>query len=152
MVPRPCASRLPAALVVLMAAGATSCNAAAQEGSEKDYGGIQPTVVAAWEKAGAKFVWFDKSRQYAVRSTKPKDGGNALPGFGFFRGAPSEFSALPAPGVPFGLIVSQVISDENIKGLGGLRQLVTLIMIGTGVTDAGLKELAGLRRVLALHL
>ena len=44
------------------------------------------------------------------------------------------------------------VTDAGLKELAGLTQLQTLYLTGTKVTDAGLKELAGLTRLQWLNL
>ena len=44
------------------------------------------------------------------------------------------------------------MTDAGLKELAGLTQLQTLNLAGTKVTDAGLKELAGLTQLQTLDL
>jgi hypothetical protein len=49
---------------------------------------------------------------------------------------------LPDPGTPFGLDLSGTrVTDAGLKELAGLKGLQTLHLGGTRVTDAGLREL-----------
>ena len=96
---------------------------------------MSPEVIAAWEKAGAKF-------------SLAMMGG---PGFRFELTPTEKLNALPPPEVPFGLSIRRV-TDAGLKELAGLKQLQTLILNGNLVTDAGLKELAGLKQLQTLYL
>jgi len=44
------------------------------------------------------------------------------------------------------------ITDEGIKGIAGMTELVTLELDGTHLTDAGLKHLAGMKKLKTLNL
>ena len=60
---------------------------------------------------------------------------------------------LPAPAAPFGLNLSGTqVTDAGLKELDGLKNLHTLHLGGTKVTDRGLKELVGLKNLHTLDL
>ncbi|GAG37153.1 unnamed protein product, partial [marine sediment metagenome] len=80
-----------------------------------------PEVIAAWEKAGARF----EARR--------------LPLFLFRLFPTGKLNVLPPPEVPFGLTLSNTkVTDAGLKELAGLKQLQSLNLFRTKVTDAGL--------------
>ena len=85
---------------------------------------------------------------------KPGD----LPAFRFFfwqegRWQGGRLAKLPAPAPAFGLSLRYTeVTDAGLKELAGLKSLQTLDLYHTEVTDAGLKELAGLKSLQALDL
>src|SRR5579862_8275367 len=114
--------------------------------------GIDPATVAAYEEIGGIYggfsatpddfgSYFHAGRDYAE---------NGLPGFRFLA---FPATALPKVGVPFGLDLSQSyppnekprVTDTELKKLVGLNNLTSLHMRQTGVTDKGLKDLAGFK-------
>ena len=55
---------------------------------------------------------------------------------------------LPDPGAAFGLSLNSTkVTDAGLKELAGLKSLQALYLNNTQVTDAGLKELAGLEEL-----
>jgi hypothetical protein len=116
-------------------------------------GGIDPKVVAAWEKAGAKFGWMcRKDDDPPVFYVYPPKSAVVVPAFKF-RELPKEFADLPAPGVSFGLSLDGVkLTDGDIRAVAGLKQLQVLDLTWTNISDAGLKELAGLPHLRELSL
>ena len=62
-----------------------------------------------------------------------------------------DMKAKDKPIVSVHLSFTQV-TDAGLKDLAGLKQLQTLDLFGTQVTDAGLKHLAGLKRLRTLVL
>ena len=64
-----------------------------------------------------------------------------------------KLNGLPPPEVPFSLTLSNSqVTDAGLKELAGLKQLQTLGLSDTQVTDAGLKELASLKQLQTLVL
>ena len=64
-----------------------------------------------------------------------------------------RLAELPVPLVPFGLDLGGTgVTDAGLKELAGFKSLQTLNLRGTQVTDAGLKELAGLKSLQSLDL
>ena len=61
---------------------------------------------------------------------------------------------LPQPQTAFGLELrdNEEITDAGLKELAGLKNLQRLDLSGTKITDAGLKELAGLKSLQTLDL
>jgi hypothetical protein len=142
------------ALLASIVLGGTVPPAHAREGQDRpDYGGIDPQVVAAWEKSGAYFCWFGTYPDHAglgehTRKSRPKDP-EAVPGFqlSWRLEKGSALQALPAPGVPFVLSIwGKDWKDEHLKGLAHLKQLRLLAFRQTSVTDEGLRELAAFPR------
>src|SRR5262245_62373163 len=57
-------------------------------------------------------------------------------------------TGLPDPGVPFGLsLFTTSVTDAELKELAGLKSLQALNLGQTKVADAGMKELAGLKNL-----
>jgi hypothetical protein len=124
----------------------------------RDFGGIAADVVAAWEKAGAKFGWlttndqvklippdelpFVRHRRWTIRKQTPP----ALPTFA----SPVwplavGLDKLPKSTAPFGLsLAGNQVTDGWIKELAAFDQLAALDFSRTQVTEAGLLDLAPL--------
>jgi hypothetical protein len=110
-------------------------------------------LVAAWEKAGAVpglisvNSWgfaFFHTGEIRTEAGKARD----LPAFSW---KAVVLDKLPMPARPFGLYLEgKHVTDAGLKELAGLEQLQTLILVRTKVTDAGLKELAGLKKLQTL--
>src|SRR5262245_61845277 len=103
--------------------------AAPQTPVEKDYGGIEPQVVAAWQKAGAEFVWFCERRSISVLSmfSERPAGKTVVPGF-YLQWPPSGgLKMLPAPMVPFGLSLQfWQVTDADVNEIAAFKQLQAL--------------------------
>jgi Leucine-rich repeat (LRR) protein len=111
-----------------------------------------PEVIAAWEHAGARFGWMSVSRSPQQTNTDwDQAGAECVPAFGFNRFPTGGLRSLPPPDVPFGLSVYSW-TDEGMQELRDLTQLRSLFFNGDGITDAGLKELAGLEKLQALRI
>jgi hypothetical protein len=139
----------------------------------KDHGGMEPQVVAAWEKAGAQFGWFTDADlgvagtagpvvkfggevvppMSRVRAEKPA-GELALPSFAMKVWPPAGgLEMLPKPTTPFGLsCVNLPVTDGWLKELAAFQQMQALDLNWTQVTDAGLKDLASLTKLQSLYL
>jgi hypothetical protein len=114
-----------------------------------------PEVIAAWEKAGAVFGWssVDQWGNLEWRDGKEKSVAGALPAFRVTVFPIGKLKALPPPDVPFGLhLAGPQVSDARLKELAGLTQLQSLNLLETQVNDAGLKELAGMKQLKTLDL
>jgi internalin A len=130
-----------------------------KEGSvnDRDTGGIDPQVIAAWEKAGAQLGWLSRDEFGSLTSLTwspaRSQGSAAIPVFGVFGPIPQGLKDLPAPAVPFGLcLASAPVTDADLKELSRFQQLQWLDLKNTGDSDAGLKELAGLKQLKSLDL
>ena len=70
-----------------------------------------------------------------------------MPAFSWSNWQAGVVGKLPAPEQGFGLDLSFTqVTDAGLKELAGLKQLQVLDLAHTRVTDAGLKELAGLKQ------
>jgi len=110
-------------------------------------------IVEAWKDAGAEIVWPHEGTSGFLWFTDEHAAG-AVPAFFF----PFPFShdgvvaTLPAPDVPFGLVLPRGVTDAGLKNLAHLKTLTTLHLFYTQVTDVGLKELAGFKKLNTLEL
>lgn len=99
-----------------------------------DYG-----TIAAYESLGAAYVGWTKDELVPIRMGAEE----GFPGF-YFRFATNQLasSKLPQVPVPFVLCLSVGKDDlkTGLKELAGLRNLVALSLEGKGVSDSGLKE------------
>lgn len=131
-------------------------------GEATKYGGIEPQVVAAWEKAGTRFGWFTNV-QFGVldlidqpsRVRPEKLGGNpAVPSFAMNIWPPvGSLETLPKPAVPFGLsFAGRKVTDGWLKELAAFPQLQALDLNWTEVSDVGMKDLAALTQLQVLYL
>jgi Leucine-rich repeat (LRR) protein len=111
-------------------------------------------VVRAWEKAGAQVGWMGQDQFGRLVFQATKVGLRApVPAFRFGRWVEGVVSRLPAPGRAFGLALGNTrITDAGLKELAGLKNLRWLVLRDTQITDAGLKELAGLQNLQRLDL
>ena len=97
--------------------------------------GIDPATVDAYEKLGATYGIGVDSLIFSFQESASR----SLPSFKF-RSDPKEL--LPDVSIPFGLtFFGTKVTDAGMKELAGLTQLHTLSLSGTQVTGAGLKEL-----------
>jgi RNA polymerase sigma factor (sigma-70 family) len=121
---------------------------------------LPEAIVKAWKDAGAEVGWMRPGSAGFFRSLglfdlgeeKPGD----LPGFLFSEWRQGVLAKLPDPARPFGLWLGGAqVTDAGLKelaGLAGLKNLQMLYLGNTEVTDAGLKELAGLKSLQTLNL
>ena len=110
-----------------------------------------PEVIAAWEKAGAESGWMSLRGDLDSPWLRKKPVAGGAPAFLFGLFPTGKLNVLPPPEVPFGLKFESV-TDAGLKELAGLKQLRTLNLWATKVTDAGLKGLAGLKQLQSLNL
>ena len=69
-----------------------------------------------------------------------------MPVFQFSEWKEGVLAKLPDPGTAFGLSLNATnVTDAGLKELAGLKSLQALNLNNTQVTDAGLKELTGLK-------
>src|SRR5262245_50317493 len=101
-------------------------------------------VIKAWGQAGLRSGWHGRglSRwQVWAFHASPAGLTDALPAFRPRRPEQPELPALPDPKVPFALDLSGTeVTDAGLKELAGLKSLRLLNLIDTPVTDGGLKE------------
>jgi hypothetical protein len=115
-------------------------------------------VVKAWEKAGAEVGWLGPDLELStyLRFTaklENLDAARAVPAFKVKVWREGLLAKLPAPGKPFGLRLGGTeVTDAGLKELAGLKKLSSLSLGATGVTDAGLKDLAGSKNLSSLSL
>src|ERR1043166_1521195 len=139
-------------LVALLAGGLPHL---AQAGGDAKAGAKPPPeVVKAWTDTGAKVGWMEQDAlgfsQFHSKTSAPA---GAVPAFQLDVWKDDTLSKLPDPGVPFGLSLWQTkVTDAGLKELAGLKSLHSLLVDGTEVTDAGMKELAGLQNLRSLAL
>jgi RNA polymerase sigma factor (sigma-70 family) len=113
-------------------------------------------IVTDWKAAGAEVGWLhlysDGSLPQFVPETEGKPGD--LPAFRFNNWTDGLLTKLPVPAQAFGLSLSniQAVTDAGLKELAGLKSLQSLILDNNPVTDAGLDELAGLKNLRTLDL
>jgi internalin A len=107
---------------------------------------LPENIIAAWTKAGAEY-----STMGAEAGWDSEEMG--VPAFRFARWTPGVISQLPAPNQSFGLVLwGTSITDASLKELAGLTHLQILDLNNTQVTDAGLRQLASLTQLQVLFL
>ena len=110
---------------------------------------IDAATIAAYEKLGAFYgaMGTDRDPIFREGAEHAKKG---VPGFRF-RTFPA--AKLPQVAVSFGLdLTGSNVTDAGLKELAGLHKLTSLGLAVTQVTDAGLRELAGLSNLATLDL
>ena len=112
-------------------------------------------VVQAWEKAGAQAGWIgidERGRLAFHRVAEGRPG--EIPAFKFSEWQAGVVARLPQPPQAFGLDLSYTgVTDAGLRELAGLKTLQTLSLRNCQkLTDAGLNELAGLRTLQVLIL
>ncbi len=115
---------------------------------------LPPEIVKAWQDAGAKAGWMRVNLDgYLEFVHEEKGGPGDVPGFRFYPFKPGVLAKLPDPKRGFALDLRHTeVTDAGLKELAGLKSLQTLDLWGSKVTDAGLKELAGLKSLQTLEL
>jgi hypothetical protein len=118
-------------------------------------------IVDAWTKAGAHAGWSREVRTQTVSvsgffasSTEPMAGD--VPGFSLVW-RPGIVAKLPPPEQPFALYFDDLedgphVSDAGLKELAGMKSLQRLYLTGAPITDAGLKELVSFKGLQMLDL
>ena len=139
--------------LLLMATCVSAVRAGAQQGKTDPPKPLPEKIVTAWKEAGAEVGWLrvtqDVSHQFVTQAGKPGD----VPAFRFRVWQAGRLAKLPAPATAFGLYLRGTgVTDTGLKELAGLKSLHMLHLSRTQVTDAGLKELAGLKRLHMLYL
>jgi hypothetical protein len=122
-----------------------------------EFGGIEPKVVAAWEKAGAQFI-LTSNAALAPAKKKAADS-DIYPTFKFSTAtAKGVIAALPPPAAPFGVSFigakgkGNPVSEVPVTELAALKQLRSLDLKGAGLTDADLKTLGAMKQLESLHI
>jgi hypothetical protein len=114
---------------------------------------LPPDIVAAWIGAGAEVGWMRRWSNPCAFFPETEGKAGDLPAFRFARWPAGRIAKLPAPASAFGLCVRGTeITDAGLKELAGLPQLEALDLTDTQVTWAGLKELVGLKQLRRLSL
>jgi hypothetical protein len=113
------------ALLLSCGLGAFAAVGADKEDAAKP---LPPEIAKAWSDAGAEIGWM-RVNENGVFAFHENAVAGAVPAFRFSAWRKSALAKLPDPEAPFGL-------DLN----------------GTQITDAGLKELAGFKRLQSLNL
>jgi len=136
------------ALALLAACGPSSY---AQNETSPD---LPKQIVQAWKKAGARVGWMSVDRYERLEFYSEKQDRNGeVPAFRFGVWKAGVLAKLPAPATEFGLNLGYTqVTDAGLKELAGLKSLQSLYLHGTKVTGAGLKELAGLKSLQSLTL
>src|SRR5687768_9637744 len=76
------------------------------------------TLVEAWENAGAEhgsIEWSDSQTRRMTARTRPAEKAGGIPAF--LITAETKLASLKEPAVPFGLVLRQNVSDEQLKAL-----------------------------------
>ena len=139
---------------------ATASSVGAQPGKADPPSSLPEEIVRAWWEAsrGQVYVgWMGLDKYGRLSFDKEATGlTGAVPAFRISSWVDGRFGWLaeqPVPLVPFGLdLGGTLVTDADVKELAGLKSLQTLNLRGTQVTDAGLKELAGLKSLQSLDL
>ena len=141
------------AVLAVLASCGLDVPAAADAGKKEAPGPLPREIVKAWRGIGANVGWM-KMDLGDNRPTFQVEGEiRALTVFQFTEWKEGVLAKMPDPGAPFGLCLNGTkMTDAGLKELAGLKSLQALDLGGTQVTDAGLKELAGLKSLRALDL
>ena len=137
------------ALPVIFVVAAAAGGAAAKDGPPEP---LPEPIVAAWKNAGAEVGWM---RFLYILQFVPAGQGEPgdLPAFRFSPWRHGLLAKLADPGRAFALDLSGTdLTDAGLKELTGLKSLKMLGIGMTYVTDAGLKELARLKNLRKLSL
>ncbi len=127
----------------------------------KATGGIDPKVIASWERAGARFGWevpvygdyFSKTPLTTQVMIRRPESGPALAAFSAMERHVKGLQDLPPPQAPFALDLRRVqLTEGEVKALVRFQHLQSLTLIDTKIQDHSLKELARLRQLQILIL
>src|SRR5262249_24957893 len=130
-----------AALLLLAGVGGQSLSAPLPRPKEQ----LQPLpreLVAAWTKAGATAGWMIVE-PWAVPFREAAEGKRGeVPAFVFGKWPEGVVGQLPQPQRAFGLVLRATqVTNADLKELAGLKELQVLNLNFTPVTGTGLKEL-----------
>ena len=119
-------------------------------GQDKQTAGkkIDAATICAYEKLGAKYIRRAAGSRFYSHGSDSIDMTKGIPAFEF-REFPN--AKLPDVAVPFALIFRRVLTDDQMKEVAGLKNLVRLELLGYK-SAAGLKELARLNGLAELRL
>src|SRR5205807_1684624 len=132
---------------------ATASNGPGQKEAEKPQP-FDEKVVKAWQAAGAEVGWLRHELGYLQFVTGPgQEQPGDVPAFQFRAWRDGTLPKLPDLGRGFGLsLYGTQVTDAGLKEIAGLKSLQSLSLSGTQVTDAGLKELTSLKSLQLLNL
>ncbi len=129
------------ALAVLLGVGLGGGTALGQ--AEGAPGPLPPALAAAWQKAGAEVGWM-RPHPIGYLQFVPGPAGKArdVPAFRLSRWRAGMLAKLPVPAAPFGLyLVGTEVTDAGLKHLAELKQLRGLDLRETKVTAKGKADL-----------
>jgi internalin A len=152
-------TRLPLIAVLLVVSGFSQAVAISGDQQAVDVGAEQhpkplpDSVLVAWKQAGAEVGWIGLDR-LGFEDHRPVDSKQAeLPAFRFREFNAEVVGRLPHPVRAFGMdLTGAKVTDAGLKELVGLKSLQILILGDAEVTDDGLKELADLKGLQTLIL
>ncbi len=110
-------------------------------------------TVRAWRGIGANVGWMkmglvDNRPEFQVEGEI-----RAMTVFHIPEWQEGVLAKMPDPGAPFGLCLNLTkVTDAGLKELAGLKSLRALYLAGTQVREAGLKEVAGLKSLQTLDV
>ena len=124
---------------------------------------LPPEIVQAWRDAGANVGWMNmnlhlnrpifRAEGEVMIPSEWWDRTSGMPVFQFSEWEEGVLAKLPDPGAPFGVCLNLTkVTDAGLKELAGLKSLRALYLAGTQVTDAGLKGLAGRKALQTIDL
>jgi hypothetical protein len=110
-------------------------------------------IVKAWRGIGANVGWMKMDLGDNGPTFQVEGEIRAMTVFQFSEWKEGVLAKMPDPGVAFGLDVNATkMTDAGLKELAGLKSLQALYLAGTQVTDAGLKEIAGRKSLQTLDV
>jgi hypothetical protein len=151
-------ARLSAVAIVLAIGGLTQLVAAAKEKppaaekiAEKHPGPLPDEVIKDWKRVGADVGWIGRDR-FKFEEHRPADGKEGeLPAFRFRQSRAGVVGQLRNPASAFGVDLADAkITDAELKEIAGLSNLQVLFLGDAKVTDNGLDELARLKDIQTL--
>ena len=113
---------------------------------------VDADTIAAYGELGGRYGWLMVQQPRGFRFTSGKDilGEGVLPAFSFVK---LPAGKLPPVGIPFGINLDfSSTKDAELVGLRDLKNLTSLSLMSTKVTDEGLKELQGMQNLNNLNL
>ncbi|MCE9561468.1 MAG: hypothetical protein K8U57_05385 [Planctomycetes bacterium] len=102
---------------------------------------LPDNIVKAWKDAGATVGWIMVSES-GIPTFVDKPEAGAIPAFRFAKWKDGVVPKLPVPEASFGLDLAKTeILDAGLKELAKLKNLTTLTLCETKVTDSAVEEL-----------